>query len=111
MIQRASKRTTHVDTDDGADHLGHNDHVTQVRLDHRRLLVGAGRLLRLSQLLDQTDGAALQTPLEPSARTSMDELGPLVLSSTKAVCHPPSRVTRRIDNCSVLPIRSAPAAS
>lgn len=63
-----------VDTDDGADHLGDNDHVTEVGLDEVGLLVGAGLLLGLAQLLDKTHGLALQTTVEPSAGTSVDDI-------------------------------------
>lgn len=41
-----------VDTNNGTNHLGHDDHVSEVGLNHSRLLVGAGLSLGLSELLD-----------------------------------------------------------
>lgn len=65
---------THVNTTDGTDHLGDNDHVSQVGLDGGRLLVGGGLLLGLSELLDQSQRLSLETSLEPSPGTGVDEL-------------------------------------
>jgi hypothetical protein len=67
-----------VDTDDAADHLGDNDHVTEVGLDEVGLLVGLGLLLGLAKLLDQTHGLALETAVEPSAGTGVDEVTELL---------------------------------
>lgn len=62
-----------VDTDDAADHLGHDDHVSQVCLDQVGLLVGLGVLLRLSQLLDQSHRAALEASVESTAGAGMED--------------------------------------
>jgi len=43
---------TYVNTTDGSNHLGNNDHVSQVSLDHGGLLVRSGVLLGESELLD-----------------------------------------------------------
>ena len=67
-----------VDTNDGTDHLGDNDHVTEVGLDEVGLLVGLGLLLGLAELLDQTHGLALETAVEPSAGTGVDEVTELL---------------------------------
>lgn len=67
-----------VDTDDGADHLGDNDHVTEVGLDEVGLLVGLGLLLGLAELLDETHGLALQTAVEASAGTGVDDITELL---------------------------------
>ena len=67
-----------VDTDDAADHLGDDNHVTEVGLDEVGLLVGLGLLLRLAELLDQTHGLALETAVEPSARAGVDEVAELL---------------------------------
>lgn len=67
-----------VDADDAADHLGHDDHVAQVRLDEVGLLVGLGLLLGLAQLLDQTHGLALETAVEPAAGASVDDIAELL---------------------------------
>jgi hypothetical protein len=69
---------TGVDTDDGADHLGDNDHVTEVSLDLVGLLVGLGLLLCLAELLDQTHGLALETTVETSAGTGVDDIAELL---------------------------------
>lgn len=66
-----------VDGDDGADHLGHDDHVTQVRLDGRRLLVRLRLLLGLAQLLDQTHGLAFQAAVEPAAGARVHDIAEL----------------------------------
>lgn len=63
-----------VDADDGADHLGDDDHVAQVRLDEIGLLVGLGLLLRLAQLLDQTHRTALETAVESAAGAGMEDV-------------------------------------
>lgn len=67
-----------VDTDDGADHLGDDDHVTEVGLDEVGLLVGLGLLLGLAELLDETHGLALETAVEPSAGAGVDEVAELL---------------------------------
>jgi len=64
-------------TNDTADHLGHNNHVAEMCLDEVGLLVGLSLGLGLAQLLDQTHRAALETTVEPSAGTSMDEVAEL----------------------------------
>jgi len=67
-----------VDTDDGTDHLGDDDHVTEVGLDDGGLLKGGGVLLGLTELLDQTHGLALKTTLETSAGTGVDQVHQLL---------------------------------
>ena len=66
---------THVNTTDGSNHLGDDDHVSQVSLDGSGLFVGSGLLLGLSELLNQSKGLPLETSLEPSPRSGVDELG------------------------------------
>ncbi|KAL2283406.1 hypothetical protein FJTKL_10002 [Diaporthe vaccinii] len=67
-----------VDADDAADHLGNDQHVTQVSLDDVGLLVGLGLLLRLAELLDEAHGLALQTTVDPSAGAGVDDIAELV---------------------------------
>lgn len=62
-----------VDTDDAANHLGHNDHVSEMRLDQVGLLVGLCLLLRLAQLLDQTHRAALEASVESTTGAGMED--------------------------------------
>ncbi len=66
------EEATGVDTDDGANHLGDDDHVTKVGLDGSGLLVGEALGLGLTETLDETHGLALKTTLETSAGTSVD---------------------------------------
>ena len=74
-LEEKRRGGTHVNTNDGADHLGHDDHVPEMGLDHRGLLVGLCLALGLAELLDETHGAALETALEPPASTGVDKLG------------------------------------
>lgn len=69
---------TRVDTNDGADHLGDDDHVTEVGLDEVGLLVGLGLLLCLAELLDQAHGLALETAVESSAGAGVDDIAELL---------------------------------
>lgn len=67
-----------VDTNNTANHLGHNNHVSQVRSDNIRLLVWLGLLLALAKLLDQAHRLALQATVEPTAGTSVNYITELV---------------------------------
>ena len=73
---RESKQThlAVVDTNDRANHLGDDDHVAEVGLHDRGLLVGGRLLLGLTELLDEAHRLALETALEPSAGASVDDL-------------------------------------
>lgn len=55
-----------VHTDNTANHLGHDDHVAQMRLDLVGLLVRLGILLGLAKLLDEAHRLALETTIEPT---------------------------------------------
>jgi len=61
-----------------SDHLGDDDHVTEVGLDDGGLLEGGGVLLGLTELLDETHGLALETALETSAGAGVDEVHQLL---------------------------------
>lgn len=67
-----------VDTDDAADHLGDDDHVTEMGLDEIGLLVGASLLLGLAELLDEAHRLALQAPVEPTTGTSVNDIAELL---------------------------------
>ena len=67
-----------VDADDAANHLGDDNHVTEVRLDEVGLLVGLGLLLGLAELLDETHGLAGETAVEPSAGAGVDEIAEIL---------------------------------
>lgn len=84
-----------VDADDGADHLGNDNHVTEVSLDNVRLLVGLSLLLGLAELLDETHGLALETAVDSSAGTGVDDITELVRGEVEEpaigeVCQPSS---------------------
>ena len=81
-----------VDTDDRADHLGDDNHVTEVGLDKVGLLVGLGLLLSLAELLDQTHGLALKTAVEPSAGTGVDEVAELLRAEVEELVEVDSTV-------------------
>lgn len=66
-----------VNADNAADHLGDHNHVTQMRLDQIGFLVGLRLLLCLAQLLDQAHGLALQSTVEPTAGTGVDDIAQL----------------------------------
>lgn len=68
------KNLSVVYTDDRADHLWNNNHVSKMRLDWCWLLVGRGILLGLSQLLDQSHWLSLESSLELSSGTSMHDV-------------------------------------
>ena len=63
-----------VDTDDGSNHLRHDNHVTEVCLDEVGLLVGLGLLLGLAELLDETHRLALQAAVETTAGTGVNDI-------------------------------------
>jgi hypothetical protein len=67
-----------VHTNDGTNHLRDNDHVAEVGLDEVGLLVGAGLLLRLTELLDQTHWLALETAVETTAGAGVDDIAELL---------------------------------
>jgi len=66
-----------VDTDDAANHLWDDNHVTEMGLDEVWLLIWLGLLLSLAELLDQAHWLALETTVESSAGTGMDEIAEL----------------------------------
>ena len=68
-----------VDADDGAGHLGDDDHVPEVGLDHVGLLVGRAFLLLLAQLLDEGHGLALEASGELSADSAGKQLHQLLV--------------------------------
>ena len=59
-----------VDANDATDHLGNDDHVSEVSLDNLGLLVGLSLLLGLAKLLDKTHGAALQATVDATSLPS-----------------------------------------
>lgn len=62
-----------VDANDATDHLGNDDHVSEVSLDNLGLLVGLSLLLGLAELLDKTHGTALQATVDPSTLAGREQ--------------------------------------
>lgn len=76
-ITPAKPKPTHlavVYSNNTANHLRYDNHITEMGLDDCRLFIGWGLLLGLAQFLDETHWAAFETALEPTAGTGMDEL-------------------------------------
>lgn len=67
-----------VDTNDATNHLGNDNHVTEVSLDEIGLLVGLGLLLGLAELLDEAHGTALQATVDPATGTGVDNIAQLI---------------------------------
>jgi hypothetical protein len=57
-----------------------------MRLDNSGLLIGGCFLLRLAEFFDESHGTALETPLEASAGTGVDELSIAEVGSMIGVC-------------------------
>merc|ERR1712029_880720 len=91
---------TRVDTNDGADHLRNDDHVTEVSLDDGGLLVRRGLLLRLTELLDQAHRLALEAAVEPSAGTGVDDITELLAGEVEELIEVDAAV-RKLAECSL----------
>ena len=63
-----------VDTNDGTNHFGHDDHVSEVCLDEVGLLVGFGFLFGFAEFLDETHRAALETAIEAAAGAGVEDV-------------------------------------
>lgn len=72
------KLLSRVDTDDATNHLRDDDHVSEMGLDEVGLLIWLGFLLCLAELLDQTHRLALETTVEPTTSTSMNDVAELI---------------------------------
>jgi len=68
---------TRIDPNHAADHLGHHDHVPQVRLDQLGFLVGLGFLFCFAQFFDQAHGFALEAPVEAAAGARVNDVAEL----------------------------------
>lgn len=64
----------------GAGHLGHDDHVTEVGLDGVGLLVGRSFLLLLAQLLDEGHRLPLQSAVELPPHAARKQLHQLLVA-------------------------------
>ena len=63
-----------VDANNASNHLWDDDHVSEMGLDGGGLFVWRSCLLCFPELLDESQGLALETALEPTACASVDEL-------------------------------------
>ena len=68
-----------VDAHDAADHLGHDDHVSQVRLHGLGLVHGPAGLFRPAQSGYEALGLCLEPAVDAAARARVDELGELLV--------------------------------
>ena len=100
-----------VDANHAANHLRHHNHVSEMGLDKIWLLVGLGLLLGLAELLNQTHGLALETAVEPSAGTGVDEVAELLRAEVEELVEVDSTVGELaeralgLDGCGVLSAR------
>jgi len=67
-----------VNADDASNHLGDDNHITEVGLDEVGLLVGLGLLLGLPELLDQAHGLALEAAVDSTPGAGVDELAEFI---------------------------------
>ena len=67
-----------INTNHASNHLWYHNHIPQMRLDEVGLLIWLGFLLRLTQLLDQAHGLALQSAVETTASTRVNDVAELV---------------------------------
>jgi hypothetical protein len=67
-----------VDTNDATNHLRNDDHVSKMCLDEVGLLIRSGFLLSLSELLDQSHRLSLQSSVESTSSTGMDDISELL---------------------------------
>jgi len=79
----AAEHLAVVDSDDGADHLGDNDHVTEVGLDAPRLLADGGVLLGGAEALDERHGLALEAAGHAAAGAAGHEVHELVVGQVE----------------------------
>lgn len=75
LVGKLTEDLSVVNTNDGTDHFGNNDHITKVSLYDFGFLTGRGGRLGLAKLLHQTERLALESTLETTTSTSVNELG------------------------------------
>jgi hypothetical protein len=69
--------------DDASNHFRYDKHVSEVGLDDRRFFVWRSLLSGLPQLLDQGHGFPLQSTLETSSSTGVDDLHELLIAEVE----------------------------
>jgi hypothetical protein len=75
-----------IDSNHGADHLGDNNHVSEVGFDRVGLFAFGGFLLSLAELLDETHRLALEASLESPAGSGVNELHELIIIQSFKCC-------------------------
>lgn len=58
-------------------HLGHDNHISEVRFDEIGLLVGFGVLFCFAEFFDQAHGFAFEAAVEAAAGAGMDDVAEL----------------------------------
>jgi hypothetical protein len=93
-----------VNTDDAADHLRDDDHVTEVGLDGLGLLtnIGVGGSLALSKLLDESNVLSLQATSKTSANAAGEQLDELLVVHLEEVVQVDSAVGVLLENSLLL---------
>ncbi len=66
-----------IDPNNTANHLGHDNHVSEVGLHEIRFLVGFGFLFGFAELLDEAHGFALEAAVEAAAGAGVDDVAEL----------------------------------
>lgn len=74
-----------VDANNGSDHFWDNDHVAEVRLDNRGLVLASGGKLGLSQTLEERLGTDLDVALEGAAGTAVKHRNELILGQLQEI--------------------------
>lgn len=95
-----------VDTNDAANHLRNDNHVTEVGLDDCGLFIWGSFLFSFAQFLDQTHGAALEATTEPTASTCMNEFNELLIVHVKELVEVNSAVGERAEGSLLLELSS-----
>lgn len=95
-----------VDTNNAANHLRNDDHVTEVGLDDCGLFIRWSFLLSFAQFLNQTHGAALEATAESTAGTCVNEFNKLLIIHIKELVEINSAVGERAEGSLLLELSS-----
>jgi len=95
-----------VDADDGANHLGDDDHIAEVGLDDSRLFIRRGLLLCLAELLDEAHGLALEAPAEPAADAGVDKFDELLVGEVEELVELDTAVGEGAEGAALLELSS-----
>lgn len=95
-----------VDTNDAANHLRNDNHVTEVGLDDCGLFIWGSFLLSFAQFLDQAHGAALEATAEPTAGACVNKFDELLIVHVKELVEVNSAVRERAEGSLLLELSS-----